>query len=33
MMAGDGKTAWSRAKMKIEMPIRITTDVPRRRVR
>ena len=32
-MAGEGKTARSRMKTKIEMPIRITSDVPARRIR
>src|SRR5580704_4706948 len=32
-MAGEGKTECSRTKTKIEMPIRITTDVPMRRIR
>jgi hypothetical protein len=31
--AGDGYTACSRPKMKIEMPKRIITDVPQRRTR
>src|SRR5437660_6864683 len=31
--AGEGKTECSRTKTKIEMPIRITMDVPRRRIR
>jgi hypothetical protein len=32
-MAGEGKTECSRMKTKIEMPIRITMDVPMRRIR
>jgi hypothetical protein len=32
-MAGDGKTVRNRMKMKIEMPVRITSDVPNRRIR
>ena len=32
-MAGEGKTECSRMKMKMEMPIRITRDVPARRIR
>ncbi len=32
-MAGEGKTACSKMKMKIEMPIRITTEIPHRRIR
>jgi hypothetical protein len=32
-MAGEGKTACSRRKMRTEMPNRITTDVPKRRMR
>ncbi len=31
--AGEGKTARSSMKTKIEMPIRITRDVPARRIR
>jgi hypothetical protein len=31
-MAGDGKTECSSRKMKMEMPNRITTDVPQRRM-
>jgi hypothetical protein len=32
-IAGDGKTACSSTQTKIEMPIRITTEVPVRRIR
>ena len=32
-MAGEGKTACNRMKMKTEMPARITSDVPSRRIR
>jgi hypothetical protein len=32
-MAGEGKTVRNRMKMKIEMPSRITSDVPNRRIR
>jgi len=32
-MAGEGKTTRSSMKTKIEMPIRITRDVPKRRIR